>query len=243
MNNEYTELSQLFSEYYETNNNKGILSICDRLAELYELVEGKSACQIYHTAFISLTEIEPDELGITETEYYLLRAYYEGLADDCFLCRDPKRIEHEMIKDFITPGACRLNFDQQDLKVILYDYLHLCSVDINGNEFFSRLDYILNYCLRHIHVDRQKLVSIILVKGGDKNEILRMFSDSALRADGIKCLYAHNDELVPAPSVRIYFFKESVEQNKAWRKKLDDTLQAREQNIKEVLEHFNFESN
>lgn len=230
MEEEYSRLSQLFSEYYKANDNKGLLSICDRLAELYELVEGKSASQIYHTAFISLTEMEPDELGITETEYYLLRSYYEGLADDCFLCRAPKRIEHELIKDFITPGACRLNFDQQDLKVILYDYLHLCTLDIGGKELFSRLDYIMKYCLRHIHVERNKLVSIILIKGGNKSEILRKFSDSVLAENGIKCLCAYNDELVSTPSARIYFFKESVEQNKAWRKKLDDTLQAREEN-------------
>lgn len=236
MKEEYSRLSQLFSEYYKANNNKGLLSICDRLAELHELVEGKSAGPIYHTAFISLTEMEPAELGINEAEYYLLRTYYEGLADDCFLCRDSKRLEHDIIKDFITPGAWQLNFDQQDLRVILYDYLHLCSVDIDGNELFSRIDYIMNYCLRHIHVERQKLVSIILIKGGNKSEILRKFSDSVLRSNGIRCLFAYNNELASAPSVRIYFFKESVEQNKAWRKKLDDTLQAREQNIKEVLD-------
>lgn len=225
MESKYKELLRSWSAYMESGNNPGILSICDRLAELYEDIEKKTAREIYNSALISLSKINLFAHGISKTNAGHLQAFYESLSKDSFIVRDSEIMGKYLIDDYIKNEDYRLMFDQQDLRHILYNYIKLGFVDIEGL-VHMKLEFIINYCLRHIRVEHSKLTVLIFIKGGDQNEIIQRFNESGLMKSGIKCLFAHSNSLDYPTSVRLYLFEDAIEQDKTWHEKLDEAVNA-----------------
>lgn len=139
------------------------------------------------------------------------------MAKDMNIVQEPEIIGKELIKDFITHGDCRLLFDQQDLRHILYNYKQLGFMDINDNHFDQFENSAESFLKNRNESD---VLALILIKG-DKGEIMDSIRMSTLSKRGVQCFFAHSNTLEQYSSLRIYFFDKSGQaDNTAWRDRL-----------------------
>lgn len=140
------------------------------------------------------------------------------LSGKMIVVRDQAIIGEKLIKDFIKPGDCRLMFDQQDLRHILYNYKQLGFMDINDIHFDKFENSAESFLKNRNESD---ILVIILIKGGDKRVIMDRLGRSSLSNRGIMCFYAHSNTLSQSTSLRIYFFDKSSRQtDTSWRDRL-----------------------
>ena len=140
-----------------------------------------------------------------------------------------------LIKDFLNPGDCRLLFDQQDLRTIMNDYRQLGYIDID-NSNFQLFDNIIEDCLQSLN--ESNILTLILIKGGDINEIRECVRESSLSKHCVQNLYAYNNFLIQSTSVRIYFFdKSSKMDDTLWKEKLNQAINVLSSGVK--FESFN----
>lgn len=144
------------------------------------------------------------------------------MSEDMNIVQKSEIIGKELIKDFITPGDCRLMFDQQDLRHILYNYQQLGYLEIDDIHFDQFEHYVEPFLINRNESD---ILVIILIKGGDKRVIMDRLGRSSLSNRGIMCFYAHSNTLSQSTSLRIYFFDKSMLQgNTTWRDKINKAV-------------------
>lgn len=154
------------------------------------------------------------------------------MSEDMNIVQEPKIIVEGLIRDFIVSGDCRLLFDQQDLRHILYNYQQLGYMDIDDS-YFDQFEHHVEYFLS----DRNEsdILVIILIKGGDKRVIMDRLGRSILSNRGIMCFYAHNNTLSQSTSLWIYFFEKSSRQtDTSWRDKLNKAVEEMHSNTQFV---------
>lgn len=144
------------------------------------------------------------------------------MSKDMNIVQKSEIIGKELIKDFITPGDCRLMFDQQDLRHILYNYQQLGYLEIDDIHFDQFEHYVEHFLKSRNNSD---ILALILIKG-DKGEILDSIRKSTLSKRGVQCLFAHSNTLEQSSSLRIYFFDKSGQaDNTAWRDRLTKAVE------------------
>ena len=154
------------------------------------------------------------------------------MSKDMNIVQEPEIIGKELIKDFITYGDCRLLFDQQDLRHILYNYKQLGFMDINDIHFDQFENSAESFLKNRNESD---ILALILIKG-DKGEIMDSIRKSTLSKRGIQCFFAHSNTLEQYSSLRIYFFDKSSRQNDntSWRDRLNKAEEEVHSNTKFV---------
>lgn len=151
------------------------------------------------------------------------------LSKEMYIVRDSTIIAEELIKDFIKPGACYLLFDQQDLRRVLYNYYRLCYFEID-DMLFHQFDNIVENILEDLN--KSNILAVILVKGGNKDNIIWKLRKSIFTRWNIPCLFARSNTLEQNFSIKIYFF-EKASQNQLdilWETRLNEA-------VKDVLNH------
>lgn len=156
------------------------------------------------------------------------------MSKDMNIVQEPEIIGEELIKDFITPGNCRLLFDQQDLRYILFNYQQLGYIDIEDLHFGHVEHYVEHFLKSRNNSD---ILALFLINGGDKREIMDSLGRSSLSNRGIMCFYAHSNTLSQSTSLRIYFFDKSSRQtDTSWRDKLNKAVEEMHSNTQFVSE-------
>lgn len=140
------------------------------------------------------------------------------------IMQEPEIIAEGLIRDFIVPGDCRLLFDQQDLRYILYNYQQLGYMDVDELHF-CQFEHYIEHFLKNLK--SSDILALILINGGDKREIMDSLGRSSLSDRGIMCFYAHSNTLSQSTSLRIYFFDKSSRQagNTSWRDRLNKAVE------------------
>lgn len=146
------------------------------------------------------------------------------MSKDMNIVQEPEIIGKELIKDFITPGDCRLMFDQQDLRLILYNYQQLGYLEIDDIHFDQFEHYVESFLINRNESD---ILALVLINGGDKRGIMDSLRRSSLSNRGIMCFYAHSNTLRQSTSLRIHFFDKSSKQtdNTLWRDRLNKAVE------------------
>lgn len=154
------------------------------------------------------------------------------MSKDMNIVQEPEIIGKELIKDFITYGDCRLLFDQQDLRYILFNYQQLGFMDFDYIHFDQFEHHVEHFLKSRNNSD---ILALILIKG-DKGEIMDSIRKSTLSKRGIQCFFAHSNTLEQYSSLRIYFFDKSSRQNDntSWRDRLNKAEEEVHSNTKFV---------
>lgn len=143
------------------------------------------------------------------------------LSEKMFIVRDQAIIGEELIKDFIRPGDCCLMFDQQDLRYISYNYQQLGYIDIMQ---LNLAELLVESFLGDLN--ESDIIALVLIKGGNKVEIVDGVKKSNLLKFGVQCLFACNNSLEPSTSIRIYFFDKSTKvDSPIWIKRLNEAIE------------------
>ena len=156
------------------------------------------------------------------------------LSGKMFIVRGQTMTGEKLIEDFIKPGDCRLMFDQQDLRHILYNYQQLGYLEIDDIHFDQFEHYVDSFLINRNESD---ILALVLINGGDKRGIMDSLRRSSLSNRGIMCFYAHSNTLRQSTSLRIHFFDKSSKQtnNTLWRNRLNKA-------VEEVRSNAQFES-
>lgn len=145
------------------------------------------------------------------------------LSGKMIVVRDQAIIGEKLIKDFIKPGDCRLMFDQQDLHMVLNNYRQMGYIDFDNFDF-RLFENIIKDSFPSLNAS--EVLTIVLIIGGDKSEILEYVNKSILSIKGVKYLFAINNSLVQSNSIRVYFFDKTSKMNEEWTERLNEAVNA-----------------